>query len=226
MIRNVKVKAWSYSRLSEYELCPAKAGYRAKGLKEPPSPTLVEGQRVHGLGEDYVAGNLKRVPAEYENFAKEMREMRKLGYTPEDMWCMDRQWEEAPSYGEPGHWELTWCRVKVDAFGFPEDGVLDIVDYKTGRVNEEKDSDQMHLYGTSGLALFDADVVRTRLWYLDVGVEFKREYEQSETNLRDMVAYWEDRVDRFFKEKRWDPKPGHYCTWCHYSKEKGGPCKY
>lgn len=223
-VRNLAIKAWSYSRLDKYELCPAKLGYDAKGLKEPQGPALAEGERVHKLGEAFVKGRLRTVPKEYANFATHLKRLRRLRFEAEDMWCLTSDWEEAPPYGDPEHFALTWLRVKLDAYGFPKPGLLEIVDYKTGKVNEEKGRDQLRLYAAAGLSLWDVERVHARLWYLDVGHEVADTFDAD--RLEELQGYWNERARPMLKDRRFSPRPGYYCRWCHYSRTKGGPCRY
>ena len=58
-----QITSWSFSRYSDYKLCPLKA--RLKHVdkhKEPQNDAMARGQAIHKLAEDYTKGSIARLP--------------------------------------------------------------------------------------------------------------------------------------------------------------------
>jgi len=213
-----KVKAWSYSRLSTYEICPAKIGYGVvAGIKEPQNAAMARGSDIHKKGENYLAKG-GRVPAEYKPLAEEMRALRKLKPVVEGKWCFTKRWKETGWFDRDA-----WVRLVMDVFA-RMGTYARIIDFKTGKVRDEN-MGQLSLYA---LAVFhrypDITKVTAELWYVDHGIIRTKDFDRSEMD--DLTRDWTKRAKPLLNDMKFVPTPNFLCQWCFFSKEKGGPCKY
>lgn len=209
---------WSYTRISTFETCPAKYNYKyvqrlpEKGEK---SPALVRGIDIHEYGEKYLKDSLKQVPSQYKKVAHAMKRLKELGAHAEEWWHLDQSWNATSSW--------SWLCAKLDAWCIPEDGILEVVDIKTGRMYPST-RDQLHLYSTCAMSMFDCEKVIARALYVDQGEAVEFEWHPKE--LVTMQNSWESRANRIEKARRFQPQKNFSCKWCPYRKGEGGPCEY
>jgi putative RecB family exonuclease len=217
------ITAWSYSRYADYRQCPLrfKLKYIDK-LPEPGSPAMQRGGDIHKKGENWLkAKRTGALPREYVHFADEMRQLRGLNPMVEQQWGFTRQWEPTSWFGS-----ATWLRVICDVAVVYEDGDADVIDFKTGR-KYDTNVEQMELFGTAIMFRFpEVNRVTARLWYLDQEKDNVVEDEYLRKDLPRVRKSWEQKTTAMFKDKRFAPTPNEKCRWCHFSKDKGGPCPY
>lgn len=246
------VTAWSYSRYSDYKLCPLKFKLKhIDKLKEPGSPAMERGSAIHKLGETFLtAPQLEPVPVpktrkkpvideivipiEYANFQEEMVQLRGLSPLVEQQWGFTQAWEPAAaSARDPHGWFAgdTWLRIVTDVTVVYDDDTADIVDFKTGKMYDTN-QEQMELFSCGPFMKFPkVEAITTRLWYLDVpdpkgnGANVV-EQQFSRDDFERIKGEWTQRIVPMFKDKRFAPTPNDKCRWCHFSRAKGGPCKY
>ena len=109
---------------------------------------------------------------------------------------------------------------------------LVINDGKSGKYRPD-DNDaymlQLDLYAAAGVVQFPSSrEVHTRLLYTDHGIKFpvKGPAVYTVAQAKASQKEWERRVKPMFADKRFVATPGYYCSWCPYSKNKNGPCRY
>lgn len=224
----LKITAWSYSRLRDYRKCPFYAKCKhVDRMKEPGSPAMERGSTIHSLAEHFVKKDAtrKKCPPELAAFEEEFRQLQKRNTIVEENWAFTNQWTETGWFDGNA-----WCRVKVDlCFQRLDVNHLVVIDHKTGKVGGLNDyEEQAKLYATAGLIKFPTvDAVDPRLWYLDHGVEVPEEevlFERAQ--LPDLIAYWNKATKVMLADTTFKPRPNDTCRWCHFSKAKGGPCKF
>lgn len=216
-----KITSWSYSRYDLYNKCPAKAKYKfIDKLPEPPAPAMERGNVIHKLAEQYTKGELKKLPQELKLFEEEFKELRKSNPIVEQTWAFRSDW--SPTVWND--WSGCAVRIKTDA-ACVDDDTLYVIDHKTGKKREGYEL-QLSLYALGGLLTYpDIKKVSTQLWYLDEGGDpIVKGYEV--TQLPELKADWERRVQPMLNDTRFAPKPSNECRWCPFSKSKGGPCKF
>ncbi len=230
-----KVISWSYSRYADYKSCPAKFRYKhLDKLREPANPAMERGSAIHKLAEDYTKGVLRTLPKELKLFEQEFKKLRaeKIKIV-EDNWSFKRDWT-GTTWND---WTGCWLRVKLDvAYTNVEHNALVPIDHKTGKFSDWKLPDyleQLELYGTAGLVQQPAiAVVSPRLWYIDQGRIYpdpekgEDEIEYFRKDEKPLRKKWEAKVAPMFADKVFKPTPGDACTYCHYRKSNGGPCKF
>lgn len=222
--------AWSFSRLNDYRKCPKQAFYKhiKKIAEKTTSPALIRGSAIHEMCQTFAQKTAKtKCPAELATFEAEFRVLQKHRATLacEQQVAFDKNWNKVDWFDK-----AAWCRQIIDAWYMPIVGKkqrLVIIDYKTGKLNDDH-LEQLSLYALSGLLLFPGvDEVEVQLWYLDQGVQ-RPDVPKIYTakDVPELKKLWEKNVASLLKDRAFKEKPGKACTWCAFSKGKGGPCKY
>jgi hypothetical protein len=218
------LKSWSYSRYADYKQCPLR--FKLKYLDKIPegvvNPAMERGSAIHKEGELYLKDStIDTVPASYQYFAEEMKQLKSLSPMVEQQWGFTKKWE-------PTDWfsKKTWVRIIADVAVLYDDDTAEVIDFKTGRkydINEE----QVELFGAATLKKFsNLKEIQVRLWYLDQPTdnEVLRTYTAKDGEL--IRKDWEKKVIPMFNDRRFAPTPNTKCRWCSYAKDKGGPCPY
>ena len=231
------IKAWSPSRLVDYETCPAKLKYKAiDRLPEPPAPALDRGTRIHKEAEEYIMGDGQVTPdlRGVKTELKRLRQAYRRGKVRvEQSLAFDQRWKPVEWFSPDA-----WLRCKIDVVeqAKPKQvkktllGVVRITDWKSGKNNardSEKHADQLNLYALSVLLGGDAEYATARLAFTDTG-EFVEKPEGT-LSMKDVPAtkdIWEARVEPMLTDREFAPTPNFTCRWCAFSKAKGGPCRF
>ncbi len=108
---------------------------------------------------------------------------------------------------------------------------LHIRDNKTGKFREEKAEEymqQLELYGVAGLTMLPTvNKVTTQLLYSDLGIIHPDAPAIfTPDQLLGLQKTWVKRVKPMMNDTRFSPKPSRVCSYCDFSKKKGGPCRY
>lgn len=216
-----KIKSWSFSRWQVYQECPAKAAYKfIKKLEEPGNQAMERGTIIHKMAEDFTNGKLKKLPEELKAFKAEFMALKKSGAITEENWGFTRAWEPCAW----DDWQRCWLRVKMDCAYLDDDNWLNIIDHKTGKQKDDHD-EQLSLYAVVGLIMFpDCRGVKAKLWYLDSGLDKEEVFERKRYS--SLIKTWEGKVKAMMSDTKFAPRSGRYCSWCHYRKDNGGPCKF
>lgn len=220
-----RITAWSYSRWACYDGCAQQAKYKFIEKRfEPTSPPMQRGTEIHKISEDYIKADARpKIPSELKKLDKAYVEAWKLNAIAEEQWAFTADWEETDWFGSD-----TWCRIKVDIQVIPEDRVIKIIDVKTGKVRDDYEN-QLELYATGALLLYDVDKVICENWYVDQGEirgGEKEGFVYTPDDLEPLKAGWNKRVKKMLADTRFAPNPSDKCRWCHFRKANGGPCQY
>lgn len=221
------ITAWSFSRLNDYRKCPKLAFYKhVQKLKEPGSAAMDRGSDIHEEAQVFAQKNSRtKCPESLECFEQELRVLQKnkVSLACEQQWTFTKEWKPTGWFDKDA-----WCRQIVDAMYIDKTrNVLVVIDHKTGKLNPAHE-EQLDLYALAGLIMFpDVAGVEVQLWYHDHGVQ-KPDQPKVYTHL-DIPALkkkWEGNVKPMLADRSFREKPGKACTWCHFSKGNGGPCKF
>ena len=142
----------------------------------------------------------------------------------EETWWLNEDWEEVTSPLAGGSWDHVWLVVRAD---FVEDqgaSTLRVTDLKTGRVREESHLDQLRLYATAALSVYEVDRVISRALYSDHGLSLEQDHDVCE--LAPQQRFWAERARPLFEDDTFEAKPGDHCRWCYQAKGRGGQCRY
>jgi hypothetical protein len=231
------VTAWSFSRYSDYKQCPLRFKLKhIDKIKEPESPAMMNGLRVHTMAEEYIKGKLKKLPPELVGLKEELAKLQKLykrktlPMIVEDQWGFDKTWNEAAW----DDWANCWLRIKLDCAHYEEGNVLYIRDWKTGKMSMFKNTEymeQLELYALCALLMSVVEdvVVVPEIGWTETGEFYPPENARitfSRADIPRLKKLWEKRIAPMFNDKTFAPKPNKGCQWCHYSAAKAGPCKF
>ncbi len=216
------IKAWSFSRLQNYEQCPARAKHLyIDKVQEEKAQALLRGSAIHKEAENYLRGT-GALPHSLRQFKNEFAYLREVEAKAEEQWAFDSKWKKTGWYGPKA-----WLRLVLDAnyldHAEAEESMLCVIDYKTGKVRDSED--QMNLYSVAGFAKFSmVDFVRVELWYLDAGELVEKVVPRKD--FKKNQKQWEGRAARMMREEIFSPRPSFKCKWCSFNDKHhiGGPC--
>lgn len=238
MAKNKKptpITAWSYSRLSCYEECPAKHNYRnIMKLDEPKGDAMFRGIKIHNEAAKFLDGSTARVPESCINFKSEFAELKSFNPIVEQQWAFTKNMRPTSWFAKD-----CWLRATLDAGLVYRDGWADVIDLKTGKKYDGYE-DQLNLFAATMIHMNPTEVtvgVTVRLWYLDLDDHSEAEVVRDITVDEAMDAFEDltERAETMMAAERFPPRPGWYCggvrkdgtTWgCHFRKSNGGPCAY
>ena len=224
-----KITAWSFSRWQRYEGCPAAAKYAfIDKLPEPKGEALTRGTELHLLCEHYLRGIKKTVPKELKLIEPQLKDLRKRGALAEAEFAFNRQWLPVSWFAKDA-----WVRIKADVTLPPVVDAkvpsVEIHDFKSGKVKEGASEYmlQLELYALAGLLTYEtAKEARTSLLFIDHGKVIPHTDTFTPKDIKVLKKAWETRTKRMLNDTQFKPTPGNACRWCHFSKTKGGPCRF
>lgn len=230
------INTWSFSRLSVFEDCPARAKFAyIDKIPEPVRPLPPgktehandRGSRIHTASELFTTQNISLAP-ELRHFAPEHLNLReryralKTNVQAEQEWGFNRDWLPV-TWSSPD----IWARIKLDYFVKLSDTHGVVIDLKTGRRfgNEVKHTQQGLVYQLAALIKYPSLLkVTTEFWYTDqneiTGSTFLRHQ-----GLR-FLSGIDARAKKMTSAKVFPAKPSAYnCRWCPFSQNGTGHCK-
>lgn len=247
------IRAWSPSKLEKYEQCPLKCKLETEdklcplcfkgrtrggfgkpvvcdacGGTVPESPALARGTALHAKLEALVQSpadplviekDLMPVGKWITEFSLAHKEKRVM---LEVEVALNDKWERVEWFSKDA-----WLRCKIDLLHLRSARDWDVVDWKTGKLYDDgKYNDQLLLYCVAVLSGFETpDTVAASLIFVDAGRAVGGEIVKRK-GLRTAQKAWTKRVKKMLVDEQFVPNPGNYCTWCSYSRAKGGPCKF
>lgn len=235
-----QLTSWSFSRYSDYKLCPLKAKLKhLDKISEPPNEAMARGAAIHTLAEKYIKGEARSLPPELKLFEGEFKKLRAQykkkinGMVVEDNWSFTRNWDKT-SWDD---WIGCWVRIKLDCAHHEDEETLVVTDWKTGKFRPELNEEyveQLELYALAALLLHEhIQVVKPRLVYLDVGVVYPAQDDKmvfTRADIPKLKKLWEKRTKAMMNDKQFAPRPNDKCRWCFYRSSNkaagGGQCKY
>lgn len=217
------ITQWSFSRWETWFTCALKAKFKyLLKLADPSGEAALRGTEVGNSAEAWMAGTLKKMPAELKGVKPEVQRIRRLKPAVQLEWALDQQWQ-------PTGWFApnTWCRIKTDVVAEnKKESLIEVHDGKTGRIKEVHNL-QLSLYAIGAFAHFPTyDAVRVQLLYYDQNISLPPDGGRVYTrgDLPGLQDEWLGRVALMLRDKNFVPTKGDHCRWCAFSKKKGGPC--
>lgn len=223
-----QLKSWSYSTWNTWRKCPRRIFFaKIQRLPDPMGKAAQRGIKIHEIAEEFIKGKIDKLPVtgtgkELRDFGKDFIRLRESATAKSELdLTFTRTWGQT----HWRDWDHAWVRIKVDAFDRPDPETIVIVDFKTG---QRRDYDkQLELYGLGGMKAFPkVKKVIGEIWYLDEGksndpieaIEFTKKEEPA------LQKLWEERVKPMMADTTFRAQPSSECSWCPFSKGKGGPC--
>lgn len=217
------IVAWSYSRLSTYEVCPRQAFYKyVEKREESPNAAMKRGLAAHGALETFVKA--KRAPSlgEFARARPELTQLRRAGAIAELELAFDREWRRVAWFDR-----AVRVRIKIDLVVPMAADRRRLIDYKTGEPKPERHVDQLGLYGL-GVFMAEPEVqtVEGGLWYVDHHAKPVMLTVTGRSQLPGLRDAWERRAGAMLGDRKFAPLPRPWaCRRCHFSAKRGGPCE-
>jgi putative RecB family exonuclease len=210
------ISAWSYSRLSTWEACPAKAKYKyLDKLPELDSIAASRGGAIHKLAEQWLKGEVEDLPVELEKIEDFMGGL--VGGLAELQLAFDKDWKTCEWFGPQVYCRVVFDVIKIDG------SVGVVVDYKTGKQRHDEHTDQLRLYALAAFQQWpELEMLEAQILYIDHGNKLAMKFMRS--SLPTLKGYWDTRAGKMLADELFSPKPNPGCRWCPFSKSKGGPC--
>ena len=225
--------AWSFSRWTEYMLCPLKARlHHLDKIPEPSNIYLEHGTEVHDTIAKYLRHGTKTLPSHmtFPTFAVLLTSLRntKTNIYIEEMWSFTKAW--APC--EWNDWKDVWARVKLDCAKYKKSTkTMFIFDWKTGKFKPTEAAEDYHmqleLYALAAFLKFpEVQEVRASLIYLEALNTYNLTF--TRMDLPALKQKWEERTQFMLTDTAFAARPNSKCRFCHYRASNkingGGQC--
>jgi len=211
------IKAWSYSRISNYLTCPLQFAHK-NIIKEIPQPAYYASERgtaIHKKAEHFVKGNITGMPDELKPFAKELRELKRLQAGTEVDLTFTQGWK--PTHAKD--WGGAWCRVALDSLVI-QDELATNIDYKTGKIYDSHELQGLIDAAATFAHFPEVEQVDVEFWYFDL---MEKENVMAETYTRGQYArlqkYLIKLTKPMFSDTKFKPKKNAYCYNCYVNAE-------
>lgn len=222
--------SWSYSRFTDYDQCPLRAKLKhLDKLPEPKNKYMERGAEIATAGEDYLKKKTNKLHPELKPVKEKFDRLRKIkNLVVEQQWGFDTKWNPVPW----NDWNNCWLRVKMDVnFIRQEDNILLVIDNKTGKYSDFKREvydQQLEIYTAAGIAQYPHVAgIDASLLYTDHNIEYPVEPKIIlPAEAKALQVVWNKRVKKMFADRKFAPRPGDHCRYCHFRKSNGGPCKF
>lgn len=210
----------SYSRLHTYETCALKAKFQyVDKLPRLKGPAASRGTKLHTSAEGFLLGEKSTIHKDLLPIKKILINVRANQPLIEYKIALDFsllkvvEWKSADAR----------FRLVIDSAFFPSGKVMDIQEWKSGRVYPEHE-DQRRTYAHGSFAEWpQLEEVNVSTYYIDQG--HSEELQAKRPDVKVMAWQLQQRLETMENDKHFAPRPGRYCNWCDYSKKKGGPCR-
>ncbi len=223
----------SYSQLEAFSQCPLKYKYRyVLKIPTPPSHNLSFGQTIHRTLRDFhrdpPKADLNRLLKLYENHwlseGYESQEHQQERFEEGKKILKEYFKKNQKLLGKPAQLEKKFTlRIggipligSIDRVDKLEDGGFEIVDYKTGKVKEQKyvdRDDQLTIYALGAKAALGIEPQSLALYFVNKNkkVSTTRTSEQLLKKRQEI----EEQIEEI-KSSKFEPKTSMLCNWCSY----------
>lgn len=222
------VKAWSFSRVHDFERCEL-ACYLKHALKIPdPSPRTAadRGTNIHKAAELYVKGEGPATP-ELTKYQEDFDQLK--GLFTEGKISLEGDWAFTQDWNPTGWFDSNaWARIKLDVSVHVTDEHYRVIDHKSGKKfgNEVSHSQQCQLYELATFMKYpQVKLITSELWYLDQ----PRNQQTTRVVERDQIQFtlpsWNKRAHTLTNAVVFKPKPNKFnCRFCPYKPSGTGHC--
>jgi hypothetical protein len=184
------------------------------------------GDEIHLKGEYFLKGAIPNVPKEFAMFKREMKTLKDRKAKAEAFWSVDRNWKPVKETDKRNRWLV----AKIDAH-LPDDDILHIIDYKSGRVYDSHKS-QGSVYACLGPSFYPKITsVSAEFWYTDIGKLGDSPFEFTIDQIKLERAKWTREATKMLRDEKFKPTPSRSaCQWCKMRSDKKlengapGPC--
>ena len=217
----MRMRPWSYSRLSTWETCPRQFQYyyveKLEGHR-PESPAANRGLLIHDKADKYLRGELKMYPFEFQKVSGHMMLLKAKKVQSEVKLAVKEDWTPCDYKAEDAYF-----RAILDVL-YVENGICHIQDHKTGEVYPSHPI-QLADYVPIAAAHYPNMEYETRLIYVDKGVVTPPKKTASD-KLKGIKIMLDGRIKNAEDDNIFPTRAGAHCKWCDYSSRYGGPCAF
>jgi uncharacterized protein (DUF983 family) len=160
--------------------------------------------------------------------------LRKLkGVTQQESIVLDQNWNRVNQ-----RTKNAWARLKLDVLHVAGK-LAKVIDWKSGNIDKSKGEirereeyyDSMRAYQLSVMAAYQqVQTVAAMMVFTDAPPKLadpskslpvlnRKDFPEARRN-------WEKKITPMMHDTIFAPKPGMYCNWCGFSKDRGGPCPF
>jgi len=219
------MRPWSYSRLSCYEECPKQYWYQyVENLPSarPEGVAATRGKTIHFAGEQYLRGELKIYPPEFQKVSGHLMMLKAKDAIPELKMAANDKWE-AVDWAAPEAYFRGIIDVHYETEEEDGSSIVYIEDFKTGKVYDSHPK-QMEMYVSLVASHYEkAKAFVTRLVYIDQGVvTTPKTYDV--IRVKPIRLMLDGRIRMAEEDEIFPVRPGQHCRFCDYSQRFGGPC--
>jgi hypothetical protein len=222
-----KLPAWSYSRLSKWEKCPASAYYAfILRIQEPKSEAMERGTLAHAQAAAIIMGERTPEPTllslPWQTRLAVIGSDHKGDIEVELQAAFRADWTRTDWFARDA-----WCRVIFDAFAYAPGAPIVVNEHKTGKPRAEHTA-QASLYAAAASLMIPDVPVDVYINYLDLSPHTPQGrvlHKFSAEFAKKQVATWEGRVLPMMNDTDYPATPGNQCRWCSFAASKGGPCE-
>jgi uncharacterized protein (DUF983 family) len=165
---------------------------------------------------------------------KLVQDLRKLkGVLVQESFVLDSNWKRVKQFTKNA-----WARVKLDVLHIAGK-TAKVIDFKSGNIDKAKGiirereeyHDSMRAYQLVVMATHpQVEKVGAVMVFTDappkladpsktLPVLHRKDFEEAKRQ-------WERKIEPMMNDTIFAPKPGMYCNWCPFSKDRGGPCPF
>lgn len=189
---------------------------------------MQRGDRIHKATAAFIEGKAPTMPEEIKlPFQRKLLEECRAAEDKvvEQQWAFNDRWTATGWFDKANAKHgAAWLRTIVDYGVAYEDNVIEVVDWKTGKVYGHN-ADQVELFALATMRYFRPAVqVITRLVYFDAGIEQTDVFDAKDQDK--LIAKWQGKVRPMFEDEKFLPRPGNHCYRCDFAKSKGGVCRF
>lgn len=165
-----------------------------------------------------------------EKLARSLRKIKTVS-TQESI-VLNPKWERVSQFTKNA-----WARLKLDVLVI-RGKKAEVIDWKSGNIDKSKQEirekaeyhDSMRAYQVSVLSVYPVSEVSAKMVFLDAPPKLADPTKSlpvlKRTDLEDAKRAWERKIEPMMNDTILAPRPGYYCTYCPFSKDKGGPCPH
>lgn len=184
-------------------------------------------------------GGMVKELQRFEKLFKKLRaQAKRYPHTVEveGEWAFDAKMRTTSWFGKD-----TWLRVKVDVGQSHNAHEMVIIDWKTGKVRDDKTEEYMEQLELYAFGAFhhhpQLQTAEVKLCYLDSGITYPDDFGEKivfrRSDVPKLKKAWDKRTRAMLLDRHFAPRPNDKCRWCFYRKEntanlpgKKALCKY
>lgn len=168
-----------------------------------------------------------------EKLVKNLRKAK--GVSAQESIVLDSKWSRVGQFTKHA-----WARLKLDVLRLAGKRA-EVIDWKSGNIDKSKGvirerdeyHDSMRAYQIAVLSVYPAvQEAKATMAFLDAPPKLEDPFKEPHTGVlrrSELVVaqrQWEQKIAPMMADAIFAPRPGYYCTWCPFSKSKGGPCPH